>query len=310
MAGSGCSATTVRFVRRPAGYEPLVVGPRQLEPGQPDVRGRRRGSRLWSPIGSVTSGSAPTEGSIISNGEEWWHKLESQDGVPFERINCLHLAPGGDVWAGTPEGAWRLRDGRFRYFWGKRWLPDNDVQAIWTDTTGRAWIETKTGVACIEDRPITLAEKAAHYDRIIQERHNRRGYIAAIDLETPGETTKGVNFDVSDNDGLWTSLYVAAMALRFCATKAPAAREQARKSMNALLDLERLSGIPGFPARHGDRRRAQGRRPRVQPRRQGACAGRDGQGLVSLADDARPLVQGRHQQRRARRPLFRLVSLP
>jgi hypothetical protein len=59
----------------------------------------------------------------------------------------------------------------------------------------------------------------------------------------------GAVYDVSDNDGLWTSLYVAAMALRFASTKDPAAEEQARRSMNSLLDLERLSGIPGFPAR-------------------------------------------------------------
>jgi len=230
------------------GYEPLVLGGRQLEPGQPEVRGNARITALVADkLGHIWVGT--DRGVYVSNGAEWWQKLGSQDGVPFERINCLHLAPGGDVWAGTPEGAWRLRDGRFRYFWGKRWLPDNDAQVIWTDATGRAWIETKTGAACIEDRPSTLAEKAAHYDRIIQERHNRRGYIAAIDLESPGEARKGAIFDVSDNDGLWTSLYVAAMALRFGATKAPAAREQARKSMNALLDLERLSGIPGFPAR-------------------------------------------------------------
>jgi hypothetical protein len=59
----------------------------------------------------------------------------------------------------------------------------------------------------------------------------------------------GAVFDVSDNDELWTALYFAAMSLRFGATKDPAAREQGRRSMNALLDLELLSGIPGFPAR-------------------------------------------------------------
>jgi two component regulator with propeller domain len=230
------------------GYEPLVVGPRQLEPGQPPVTGNAQITALVADKpGHIWVGT--DRGVYVCNGEEWWQKLDGPDGVPFEKINCLHLASGGDVWAGTPEGAWRLRDGRFQYFWGKRWLRDDDVQAIWTDATGRAWIETKTGVACIEDRPTTLGEKAAHYDRIIQQRHNRRGYIAAIDLETPGDATKGTHFDVSDNDGLWTSLYVAAMAMRFAVTKAPAAREQARKSMNAMLDLERLSGIPGFPAR-------------------------------------------------------------
>jgi hypothetical protein len=104
-------------------------------------------------------------------------------------------------------------------------------------------------VACIEDVPTTLADKAAHYERIIRARHDRRGYIASIDLKTPGDVNGEVVFDVSDNDGLWTAMYVAAQALRFGATKDPAARAAAKKSMDALLDLERLSGIPGFPAR-------------------------------------------------------------
>ena len=231
-------------------FEPLVVGPRQLEPGQPAVDDKPRITALVADqLGHIWVGT--DKGIFITNGEEWWHKLDGHDGVPFERINCLHLAKSGDVWAGTPEGAWRLRDGQFRYFWGKRWLLDNDVQAIWTSEAGRVWIETKAGVASIDEKPMTLAWKAARYDQIIQTRHNRRGFIAGIDLETPGDVTKVTAFEASDNDGLWTSLYVGRDgALRFGSDlKDPAAREQARKSMNALLDLERLSGIPGFPAR-------------------------------------------------------------
>jgi hypothetical protein len=233
--------------------EQIPFGGRRREPGQPELRGPAQVRALAADkLGHIWIGT--DRGVFLSDGEEWWQKLGSQDpgsrqAVPVERINCLHLDPGGAVWAGTSEGVWRLRDGLFRYFWGKRWLCDNDVQAIWTDASGRAWIETRTGVACIEERPTTLAAKAAHYDQIVQERHNRRGYIAAIDLRMPGDVQNGAVFDVSDNDGLWTALYVAAMALRFASTKDPAAREQARKSMNALLDLERLSGIPGFPAR-------------------------------------------------------------
>jgi hypothetical protein len=236
------------FRSAPGGYEPLFVGARRLEPGQPEVPGTAQITALVADqLGHIWVGT--DRGVYLSTGEDWWQKLGARDGMPIETINCLHLAPGGDVWAGTPVGAWRLRDGHFRYFWGRRWLPDNDVQAVWSDTSGRGWLETKTGIACIEEKPMTLAEKAAHYDRIIQKRHNRRGYIAAIDLETPGDLSKRVTFDVSDNDGLWTSLYVAAMALRFGATRDSAARAQARQSLSALLDLERLSGIPGFPAR-------------------------------------------------------------
>ncbi|MDG3003691.1 hypothetical protein [Paludisphaera mucosa] len=231
-----------------AGYERLEVGPRHPEPGQQQVPWNTKIKTLTADrLGQLWVGT--DRGVFLCDGDQWWQKLGRLDGVPYENVNCLHLAPGGDVWAGTPEGAWRLRDGVFQYFWGLRWLPDNEVQAVWTDAKGRTWLETKTGVACIEDLPTTLAEKAAHFDRIVQERHSRRGYIAAIDLKTPGDVSRGAVFDVSDNDGLWTSMYVGAQALRFGATKDPAARREAQRSMSALLDLERLSGIPGFPAR-------------------------------------------------------------
>ena len=230
------------------GYERLEVGPRHPEPGQREVHWNTRIQTLTAdPLGQIWIGT--DRGVFLSDGEQWWLKLGRHDGMPYEDVRAIHLAPNGDVWGGTPEGAWRLRDGVFRYFWGRRWLPDNEVVAVWTDAEGRAWLETKSGLACIEDRPTTLAQKAAHYNEILQSRHNRRGYIAAIDLAEPGVVDRDTIYDVSDNDGLWTSMYVAAQALRYAATKDPAAREEGGRSLNALLDLERLSGIPGFPAR-------------------------------------------------------------
>lgn len=192
---------------------------------------------------------ASTNGLFVTDGDQWWQPIDHLDGVPFDRMTCLHLAANGDVWGGTTEGAFRLRAGRFRYFWGLRWLPGNRVDAIWSGTPGRTWLQTNGGVACIEERPTTLAEKAAHYDRITQERHNRRGWICHIGLKTPGSPEKGFTQHTEDNDSLWTGYYIGAMALRYAVTKDPAARQQAQQSMNAVLDLERKSGIPGLPAR-------------------------------------------------------------
>lgn len=193
--------------------------------------------------------AATTTGLYATDGGNWWQSLDRREGMPYETMTCLHLASNGDVWGGTEQGAWRMRAGKFRYFWGKRWLPGNKVSAVWTDAKGRAWLETDGGVACIEERPMTLGEKAAHFDKITQARHNRRGFISEIVLKVPGDPSKGATYDVSDNDGLWNAIYVGAMAFRYAATKDPAARKQAQEAMNAMLELERLTGIPGYPAR-------------------------------------------------------------
>lgn len=193
--------------------------------------------------------AATNHGVFVTDGGDWWQRMDRTDGAPYDDLICLHLAPNGDVWAGSAEGAWRLRDGRYRYFWGKRWIPGNRVSSIWTDARARTWLETDGGFACIEERPTRLVDKAAHYDRLTQERHNRRGYIGNIHLKVQGDPTRGWSYEAADSDGLWTGYYVAAMSLRYAATHDQAARRQARRSMSAMLELERLSGIPGYPVR-------------------------------------------------------------
>lgn len=200
-------------------------------------------------------------GLIIGDGEGWFLAREVYDGVPtvsaapttelippYGFMQCLAFAPNGDLWAGTPEGACRLRDGKWSYFWGKRWLPGNQVYAIAIDAQNRAWIATDKGVACIESVKTTLREKAEHYERLIALRHNRNGFVTNCDWDDPNDPDSW-KIEASDNDGLWTALYCAAQVFQYATTKDPAARERARKSFNALLELERLTGIPGFPAR-------------------------------------------------------------
>ena len=66
---------------------------------------------------------------------------------------------------------------------------------------------------------------------------------------TPGRPDLGYVHEASDNDGLWTAMYIGAQAFRYVATRDEAARNVGSKSLEALLDLTRLSGYPGFPAR-------------------------------------------------------------
>jgi hypothetical protein len=236
------------FAGSAEGYAPLSLDVRHPEPGQPEVEDSTRVAAIAADrLGQLWA--ATDKGLLVSDGRQWSQALTRRDGVPYENMTCLHLAPNGDVWGGTAQGAWRLRGGKFRYFWGRRWLPGNKVTAIWTDPKGRAWLDTDGGVACIEERPMTLAQKAAHFDRATQERHNRRGFISQIYLNVPGDPSGGYRYQLSDNDGLWNSIYVGAMCLRYAATHDPAARKQAWQALEAMLEMERLTGIAGYPAR-------------------------------------------------------------
>lgn len=197
--------------------------------------------------GTVWLGS--TVGLFATDGASYWNPVDRTDGLPWEHVTCVALGPNGDLWAGTTEGVCRYANGVWQYYWGTRWLPNNRVNDIAVDAGGAAWVATDGGVARLYDRPLTLAEKAARYQRITDARHNRRGFVTGARLRKPGDPGAGVVHEASDNDGLWTAVYVGAQSFRWAATKDPAAREAASRSMGAMLDLVRYTGIRGFPAR-------------------------------------------------------------
>jgi len=192
---------------------------------------------------------ATTFGLVLTDGKGWWQPIDHKDGMPQIRMTSVALAPNGDVWGGTIHGVWRLREGKFRYFASRRWLPSDAVKRVWCDSKNRCWVETESGYACIEETPLTLAEKAAHFEQVTAKYHDRRGYIADCGYKVAGQPEKGIIPSSSDNDGLWTAMYLGAECLRYAATKSDEAKAKAQKSLHALLELERLTGISGFPAR-------------------------------------------------------------
>jgi hypothetical protein len=79
-------------------------------------------------------------------------------------------------------------------------------------------------------------------------RHVRHGLTADSRLRIPGDL-KSNQMVSSDNDGLWTAIYLAAECFRYRVTGEADAREFARQGLQALMRLEAITGIPGFPAR-------------------------------------------------------------
>ena len=195
----------------------------------------------------VTGGKVEIDRRIDAAPEAALHKAYVQ--LPNTQVTVIKPSPASAIWVGTREGAIRLsRDYRAReYFGGRRWLPDDHITGIGFD--GEAtWLETPRGYARIAYVPMTLVEKSRVFVTRVQARHNRWGLTADSQLRVAGDLSTNQMVS-SDNDGLWTAMYVAAECFRYKVTGEADARANARQGMNALIRLEAITGISGFPAR-------------------------------------------------------------
>ncbi len=168
--------------------------------------------------------------------------------VPFLPATCGVRSAAGDLWIGTPRGVCRWDGKRWRAYHSRRWLPDDRVIDVALAPDGSAWVATRGGVARIYARQMTLADKAEHFLRILRARHLRRGLVGQIHLAKAGRF-EAYRQPSSDNDGLWTALYVAAESFRYAVTRRADAKANATESVSALLFLEQVTSLPGFVAR-------------------------------------------------------------
>lgn len=211
-----------------------------------------RAASLRLPDGTLLTGS---DGGIIRRraGETARPYLA---GVPLPSLEITVLVEEQPavIWVGTRQGLFAInqltRDVR-SYYAGKRWLPDDHVTGIGLDSPVKAnviWVETPQGFSRIEFKSMTLADKSKAFIERIRARHVRWGLTADSRLRVPGDLSTNQMVS-SDNDGLWTAMYVAAECFRYKVTGASDARDHARQGMQAILRLEEITGIPGFPAR-------------------------------------------------------------
>ena len=194
--------------------------------------------RLW--VG-MKEGLARFDGSS-------WKLFTGKEGLPYNEFTCAISGPDGEVWFGTERGAIRAEDDYFFYRATRRWLPNDYVNDIAVDKDGTAWIATANGVSQISSLEMTYEEKADHFIRQVEERHNRMGFVCQSDLQVEFDLSSS-RTNISDNDGLYTSWYGAAMAYKYAATGDPKARELAVRSFYACKWLVDITHESGFPAR-------------------------------------------------------------
>lgn len=173
-------------------------------------------------------------------------KLPSTEITDLETID-------GQLWFGSTEGAFKLReDGKFDYYYGKRWLPGNLVKHISKGTDGSVLILTGAGLGQIVFEKMTLFEKAQYYGKQMRNRHIRLGFNATLVDMDNGNFDSGRLSD-SDNDGLWTTMYLAGEVFRYAVTKSEDALQNCKESMDAMERLFSINPVPGFPSRSFER---------------------------------------------------------
>ncbi len=204
---------------------------------------------------------AITENKIVIGTSEGYQELDKVTGnksgklhtkLPWTEITTVEEIDG-KLWFGTTKGAFMLKeDGKFNYYIGERWLPGNEVIHISKSTNNSVLILTDQGLGQIVFKEMTLHDKAMYYEKQVRDRHIRLGFNASLVNMDKGNVNSGRLSD-SDNDGLWTSMYLGGEIFRYAVTKSPEALQNCRESLDAMERLYSINPVPGFPSRSFER---------------------------------------------------------
>ncbi len=182
-----------------------------------------------------------------------------QIGSVHTKLPCTEITSvtviNGKVWFGSTFGAFMLcDDGKFKYYNGERWLPGDNVKHISEGPENSVLILTNNGLGQICFKQMTLEDKADYFEKQVRDRHIRNGFNSSIEGMKDGNISTGYVRD-SDNDGLWTSMYLGGEVFRYAVTKSPEALQNCYESLDAIERLYTInSNQVGFPSRSFERR--------------------------------------------------------
>lgn len=172
--------------------------------------------------------------------------------LPVPEITCVKVI-NDNVWFGSSHGAFMLRDdGKYNYYSGERWLPGDHVVDIAEGPDNSVLILTDKGLGQICFKEITLYDKALYFEDQVRLRHIRNGFNSTLGGMNEGNLSTGYLSD-SDNDGLWTSMYLGSQVFRYAVTKSEEALQNCIESLDAMERLYTINPVPGFPARSFER---------------------------------------------------------
>ncbi len=179
--------------------------------------------------------------------------VEQYNHLPATNIQTIEIIDN-KFWYGTDQGVFSTMDhSHFNFYNGERWVTSHTILDITGGPDNSVLILSTNGLAQIHFKEMTLEEKATYFDQQVRARHIRHGFNATLGNMTRGNVESGTLKD-SDNDGLWTAMYLAGQAFRYAVTKDKEALANVQESLDAMDRLFTINPVPGFPSRSFERR--------------------------------------------------------
>jgi len=178
--------------------------------------------------------------------------LEKNTKLPVTNLTDIKQV-GNQLWFATDNGAFLKESDQFRYFSGRRWLDNDNVLDISSDSKGDVYFLTQTGLNRVKYIKQTLADKTKKYQDDIRKYHMRFGWVNEIRYKIQGDL-KSANSQDNDNDGLWTSLYLGSQVFRYATTGEDIAKQYVWETFENFERLLTVNPLKGFPSRTFERR--------------------------------------------------------
>lgn len=188
-------------------------------------------------------------GVYLYDGKKEWLTPDDFDFFPKTAINRIVFGSDGTFYFATEIGLYVVNGWKTRFLGKGRYLASERAVDVAVKADNKEyWIATDKGLSRIELKEMSLFEKAEYFDDKMKyfTRENYHAGAQVSDISVPLEESTN---EISDNDGLWSALYLGALCFKYKVTGDEKAREQAGKTMKAIVKLQNLTGISGFPAR-------------------------------------------------------------
>jgi hypothetical protein len=179
-------------------------------------------------------------------------------GIPYGNITAIGTSQiSNSVWLGSTYGVMKYDNGTWRYFNGPRYLtdqafgPGNSIFALAVGVYNgmdSVLVSTGTGLSWFHFLSVSLDDKATFFQTLVKPYHDRFGLTASAGLSNWGDMSS-FYLQSSENDGLWTGMYLASQALRYAVTKDPDAKREADIALEGLELLNNVTGVSGLFAR-------------------------------------------------------------